>query len=339
MTRTAVSLLVLLIVLVLFVWRAPDVLLVIFAGVLAAVGLRGGGDWTAERLDLSPGWGLAIFALALVTLTALFAWVATPVLADQFNQLWARLPQALDQLRGVLQDRAWAQWLLDQASSASLFSGGIASTAVTSTFGALGNIVVILFIGGYGAAAPQSYLRGAVALLAPPLRAKGRAMIREAGRALRQWLAAQLVSMAIIGALTGLGLWALGIPLALILAVLAALLTFIPTIGPIIAAVPAVLFGFTFGPTMALWVAALYLIVQTIESYFVTPYVQKEAVSLPPALTISSQLLLGTLFGILGLAAATPLAAMLLRLGRIFYVEQYLDQEPEATRVAAPSSV
>jgi predicted PurR-regulated permease PerM len=120
--------------------------------------------------------------------------------------------------------------------------------------------------------------------------------------------------------------------------VLAALLTFIPNIGPVIAAVPAVLLALTSGLHTAFLVVGLYALVQTIESYFVTPHVQQEAVALPPALTIVVQVLFGVLFGILGLALATPLAAVALRVGQRHYVRDYLEgQERETTpRPAAP---
>src|SRR5690606_44568 len=120
----------------------------------------------------------------------------------------------------------------------------------------------------------------------------------------------QLISMTVVGVLTGAGLWLLGLPLAFILGALAALLAFIPNIGPVLAAVPAVLLALADGPTTVLWVIGIYVGVQAVESYLITPVVQQESVSLPPALTISFQLLMGVLYGILGLALATPLAAL-----------------------------
>jgi len=211
-------------------------------------------------------------------------------------------------------------------------SGREATSAFSTTFGLLGNAVVIVFIGLYGASNPDIYVRGFVAMLAPSLRPAATDMLREAGRALRGWLLAQLVSMSVVGILTGLGLWALGVPLALVLAVLAALLTFVPNIGPVLAAIPAVLLGLSDGLANALWIAGLYLAVQVVESYVVTPRIQEETVSLPPALTISMQLLFGVLFGTLGLALATPLAAVLLRVSSRFYVSGYLDCETTAER-------
>lgn len=316
----------------LVLWTAPDILLVVFAGILAAVFLRGGGDWIAGRLNVRGGIGLAIFAVALAVAILVFFAIAGAALAAQVQEFWDKLPGAVATARGYVDGHPWVARTIDSLDPSSLApSGESATAAFSSTLGAFGNLVVVAFIGLYGAVSPGTYVRGATALVAPSQRPAFRSMIDEAGVALRGWLRAQFVSMAVVGVLTGLGLWALGVPLAPLLAVLAALLTFIPNIGPVLAALPAVLLGLSGGPATALWVIGLYVAVQTVESYLITPQVQQESVSLPPALTISAQLLFGVLFGILGLALATPLAAVALRLGKIFYVEAYLDGEAKVT--------
>jgi predicted PurR-regulated permease PerM len=211
-----------------------------------------------------------------------------------------------------------------------------AATAVTSTFGALGNFVIMLFIGIYGALDPVTYRRGLLALLAPSLRSRADAMISRSGQTLRNWLSAQFLSMSVVGVLTFAGLWLIGLPLAAALALISALLTFIPNIGPLIAAVPALLLAFASGGKMVLLVIGVYVVVQAIETYLVTPLIQQEKVSLPPALVIGAQLLMGVLFGILGLALATPLAALTLTLASGLYVHDYLEREARGDPATRP---
>jgi predicted PurR-regulated permease PerM len=327
-SRPTVSILALCVVLLLVLWFAADVVLVVFAGILMAVFLRGSGEWVAARLGIRKGYGVALFCVALTLAALLFFGLAGAALASQVQELWDQLPRALATARSYVADHAWMGKLLDTVDPAKLApSGDGASSALSTTFGALGNAVIIAFIGLYGAANPGVYVRGLVALLAPSLRPKARSMLTESAIALRGWLRAQFVSMLVVGVLTLLGLWALGTPLAPILAVLAAVLTFIPNIGPVLAALPAVLLGLSGGLDQALLVLALYAAVQAVESYLITPRVQEEAVSLPPALTISAQFLFGLVFGVLGLALATPFAAVMLRLGQKFYVEDYLDRQ------------
>ncbi|RFC65280.1 AI-2E family transporter [Fulvimarina endophytica] len=331
MNRRRLSLLVLGAAFLLVLWFAADVALAVFAGILFAVFLRGCGNRLASWLNIRNGLGLALFCVFLALALTAFLGIAGAALAQQMSQLVDRLPAATESVRDYVQSHGWARSVIDNVDFQNLLpSGSRATTFFSSSLGAFGNLIVVTFVGIYGAAAPQTYLRGFTALFAPSLRPKVRAILTEAGIALRGWLKAQFVSMAVVGLLTGLGLFVLGVPLAPILAVLAAILTFIPNIGPVLAAIPAVLLGLSDGLSTALWIVGLYVVVQTVESYLVTPRVQEETVSLPPALTISVQLLFGVVFGILGLAMATPLAAAGLRVGQLFYVKGYLDEEKQA---------
>lgn len=330
MTRRQVSLAVLAVLILTLVLVAPDVLLIIFAGLLFAVFLNAGGSFFARHSGLGTGLGVAAFGLTIIVVfAALFTWFA-PSIARQFEELVAQVPTAFAEVEERIRDLPWGDRLLSRASPAGLFSSEgtqAATIAVSSTFGALGNFVIIVFIGIYGAVAPETYRHGIVELLAPSLRPRARVVLRHVAHTLRDWLTAQLMAMTIVGLLTGLGLWFAGIPLAFLLGLIAALLAFIPNIGPIIAAAPAVLLAIPEGASMVLLVVAIYLGVQTLESYIITPLIQQEKVSLPPALIISMQLLLGVLFGLLGLALATPLAAAGLALTREVYVRNYLDRE------------
>jgi predicted PurR-regulated permease PerM len=329
--RRAMSLIVLFAVLALLIVVAPDFLLVIFAGLLFGVFFGGGGGWLARRVGIGRRWGIGLFVL-LIILALLGAFLAfAPAAAEQFDRLVQEIPAASDELRARLEQYAWGEALLRRITPRALMSNageGMATTAVATTFGALGNFVIMLFIGLYVALDPQTYNRGLVSVLAPSVRDEGNEVLRKATDTLRNWLVAQLMAMAVVGSLTWLGLWLIGIPLAPILGLIAALFAFIPNIGPIIAAVPAVLLSCSQGPTTALLVVGVYVAVQTLESYAITPLIQQERVSLPPALIISMQLLMGVLFGILGLALATPMAALGLTLVRETYVERYLAKEP-----------
>jgi predicted PurR-regulated permease PerM len=133
--------------------------------------------------------------------------------------------------------------------------------------------------------------------------------------------------MLIVGVLLGLGLFLIGSPLALTLALLAGLLNFVPYIGALAGAIPAILVALANSPSLAMWVAVLFISVQLLEGNVIAPWIQKRTISLPPALTILSQTVLGTLFGLIGLIVATPLIAVLLVATRMVYVEGFLERE------------
>ena len=166
---------------------------------------------------------------------------------------------------------------------------------------------------------------------------RGRAQetLSAVGVALRRWVIGRLVAMLMIGALTACGLWLIGVPLALTLGLLAGLLNLIPYIGPLAAFVPDGLMALLQGGVAVVWVLALYVVVQTAESYLVTPLVQQRAVRLPPALTITAQVVLGLVLGGAGLLFATPLTAAMLVVVQLLYVADVL-HEDAGVRGAAP---
>jgi predicted PurR-regulated permease PerM len=136
----------------------------------------------------------------------------------------------------------------------------------------------------------------------------------------------QLVTMASVGILIGIGLTFLGVPLAGTLGLIAAVLSFIPSLGPLISVIPAIMLGLTISPSMGLWVCLLYLGVQILEANVITPLVQRKAISLPPAFVLGSELLMGLLLGGAGLAFATPLVAVVLVLVNMLYIQDVLGE-------------
>lgn len=136
--------------------------------------------------------------------------------------------------------------------------------------------------------------------------------------------------MLLIGVLTTGGLALLGVPAALALGVLAGVLTLVPNLGPTLSVVPAALLALTVSPTTVLWVLGLYAAAQALESYVVSPLVQRRAAAVPPALLLTAQLALGVPFGAFGLLLATPLVAVAIVATRMLYIEDRLERDAAA---------
>jgi predicted PurR-regulated permease PerM len=147
----------------------------------------------------------------------------------------------------------------------------------------------------------------------------------ELGNTLQLWFLGQFADMAVVTVLTGAGLSVLGVPLSLTLALIAGLFNFVPYIGALAGAVPALAVAVGQSPQTAIYVAILFAVVQTLEGNIIGPLIQKRTVDLPPALTIMSQTVLGTLFGVMGLILATPLTAAAMTAVRMVYVETVLE--------------
>jgi predicted PurR-regulated permease PerM len=321
----AVSLLVLYLFVVL-----SRVLLVVFAGVLMAVGLGGGADILRRRTPLGRPGGLAVvITLVVVALFVLSGMIGAP-LTGQINDLVTQLPDAVGALRNRLTEQEWLDRLFvepgameDLMPSPKEVMGGVTS-AFSRTLGAVANIFVILFIGIYGAADPTAYVSGVVHLTPKRNRERAREVLDALAHALRWWLVGRLTMMSVVGVLTTLGLWIAGIPNPLALGLLAALLSFVPYVGPILSFVPAVLVALMVSLTKVLYVVIVFGFVQTLESYVVTPLVQQRAVSMPPVILITAQIAVGVLSGAIGVLLAAPLAVVVIVLLQMLYVEDVL---------------
>jgi predicted PurR-regulated permease PerM len=198
---------------------------------------------------------------------------------------------------------------------------------VGTTFAAFGSFVVVLFLGIFLAWQPSAYKSGFVRLFPERRRKRIREVLNAVGYMLQRWLVGQMILMTIVGVLTWIGLHLLGVPFALPLALFAGFAEFVPYIGPIVGGVPAVLVALAEGPELAVWVAGLYVAIQSVESYLLTPLIQQRAVYLPPALLLFSQVILGVTAGPLGVIVATPLAAAGMVAVRKLYVEDVLGDD------------
>ena len=313
-------------------WLLADVWLLVFAASLVAVALRGVADQLGALLRVSKGWSLAMVVAGLVSLVTALLWWRGPVALDEIVTLQDQLKQRIATLRQAVQATPWARAAFGHfGSTLSGSADGIVSTmagAVTSTLGALGSLIVIVFTALYLAASPRLYMDGALRLLPPSMRGRARDVLQAIADTLRRWFAGQFVDMVLVAGLTWAGLAMLDVPLAPTLAAIAGLCNFVPFVGALAGAAPAVLIALGQGKGEALWVAGLFLVIQMLEGNVIAPIVQRRAVQLPPALTIVSQALLGALFGIMGVILATPLMAATIVVVRMVYIEGVI--EPKA---------
>lgn len=317
-----------LLALALLLWSATEVVLLVFAGVLVAIFLRSLSEGLHRLTGMRESFSLAIVAVGLVAIALGTAWLVAPSIGRQVDQLAEQLPRSFTRLTEHVQQYRWGKWLMDHGSDAGQGGNPLrqAATALTMVIGVGANLIVVGFLGLYFAAQPRMYLEGLLYLVPAARRDRIHQVFDEIGYELRWWLLGQVFAMILIGTLTTIGLWLLGIPLALILGLIAGLLNFIPNFGPWIAAVPGLLIAFSDSPTKGVYVIGVYAGVQLLESYCITPMVQQRTVDLPPAATIGSQVLMGLLLGVLGLAMATPLLVVVLVVVKMLYIEDALGE-------------
>lgn len=331
-TLIVIGLATLVVAVALLLWNAVDIFLLAFAGVLLATFLNTPARFVSDRTAVPHGLALAGVLLLLLLLVVGTGFLAGPSIGEQATQLFERLPASVEELRDGVEGLPGGAWVLERMPSgddATLAGSGLVSsiTGTASMFwDGLAKLLFVFFLGLYLAASPRTYRNGLATLIPPARRERGLEILNRIGRVLQGWILGQLVSMVLVGSLTFLGLSLLGIPLALILGIIAGSLEFVPIVGPFLAFVPAALLAFTQGPTAALWVVVLYVVIQQIEGQIIVPLVQKRAIDLPPALTIGAVFVGGAAFGPVGLLVATPLAAVLLVLVEMIYRHDLLGE-------------
>lgn len=310
---------------VLWILKATfSVLLLVFAGILLANLLQGLAGLARKHLKTSNKWSIAISILFTLMATAGLLWLIGAKIQDQASELIDTIPATIDAAQHQLEQSRFGQFIINKITSDSTISKleAFGGQFFTSTFGILGDIYVVLFIGLFLAISPKIYIDGIIKLIPEKGQSKAEKVIFNLGSQLKNWLKGKLFSMLVVGILTAIGLATLGIKLWLVLALIAGLISFIPNFGPIIALIPAVLIALLDSPQTAVYVIILYIVVQFLESNFITPLVQQKMISLPPAMILTVQLLMGTLTGGWGLVLATPIAVVVLVLVQDLYLDK-----------------
>ncbi|GAA4336356.1 AI-2E family transporter [Mucilaginibacter gynuensis] len=302
---------------------AFNVLLMVLAGSLIAVFFHGLGDAIQRRTFMRRSICMIISVVGTFAIVGFLFWFMGNKIQAQVAALSDDFPRIVSKAQGQLQQTELGAKVLKSVSkydTTSLMT--TAQSFFSTSFGVLGDLYIILFLGIFFTVSPSMYKDGIIKLIPPSGKHDAKVVIDRISLVLKGWLKGMMLAMLLIAILTVSGLTALSIPMALTLALMAGLLNFIPNFGPLIAMVPAVLLGFTISPNMAITIAAMYILIQILESNIITPMVQKRMIDLPPALTIISQVLMGTLSGVLGILLATPMLAIIIVLVDELYVKK-----------------
>lgn len=314
---------------ILLAWYLVQVLLLVFLGMLFAILLRAIANVISRYSRIPVSISLSITLFMVLGAAGLFSYVFAPTFADQINSLTDQMPHSVEELKkqllalpvpdtivSALSQLEWSR--IGQAA----FKKGLSMLSLS--FDLIGALFIVVFSTIYFAFNPETYIRGLMAVVPREKQDSARVIIERVGSVLRWWLIGQFVAMAFVGILTAVGLSIIGVAPALALGVLAGLLDFLPYIGPVLAFSLIVLVAFEQGSSTVISALILYLIIQNLESHIIVPLVQREAVSLPPVLTLTAQIMMGTLVGLLGFLVATPFVAVILVLIDAIYVQGLL---------------
>ena len=294
------------------VWLAQPLLLIMGGLVLAAM-FDGGARLLGRVLPIPRGIRLTIVVLAVFGFMYWTFVFTGSELAAQAASLQAIVETQIETIGNRIAAAGFNISAEDVKSFGTqiLNSVGRVTAAVSSVVGTVTNMAMMLVLAIFIAAEPRMYERGVAWMLPLAEREHFYVTAAKMGNVLRRLMAGRLLGMAV----EGFGTWILlslgGVPMAALLGVLTGLLAFLPNIGAIVSGALIILVGFSAGVDVGLYAIFVYFVVQMVDGYLIVPMVAKRAVDLAPALVLGAQILFGALFGILGLALADPIIAMI----------------------------
>ncbi len=298
-----------------FLYLIKDILMIVFVAVVIAAALSGPVGWL-QRHKVPRLLGVIFIYLSLFLILGIIVSLVFPTLSEQIKLLAENFPALMEKL-GLSFQGVWQgadahinlQSFLNSISQRLSQASSSVFAVMVSFFGGVFSAIIILVISFYLTMQERGVRSFLLSLVSEEHRHYTSDLIDRIQIKIGGWLRGQLLLMFIIGLLTYIGLYFLGVKYALTLALLAGLLEIVPYVGPIIAAIPAVILGFFQSPLLALLVILLYVVIQQLENYIIVPQVMKKTVGLNAIVIIVVMLIGAKLAGVIGLILSVPFAA------------------------------
>ena len=314
-------------------WISATTIFLLFAGILFGVFLNALSDLMGRVIGGPYLLRLALICVLLAAMVSGVVVLGGATIAEQASLLAKTIASQLHTIKEFLGqhgvDTSFLDTVIAPTSTEAAprvkppeFPGGVGTIAsgtsavlgqtarfLLGLFSAVGNIFIIVFLGLLLALQPGVYRNGLLSFVPKRQAASATRLFDDLGETLRRWLLGQITTMSVIFVVDWTGLTIIGIPGALVLGFQAGLFTFVPTVGPFAAGTVIVLASLGSGWTAVVSAFGLCVVVQFLEGNILTPLIQRHAINIPPATLFASQIFLGVLFGLWGLALALPLMA------------------------------
>jgi predicted PurR-regulated permease PerM len=319
-----------------FAYRTTGAILAFLLTVLLSIILSAPVNYLARR-GLPRTWGVLAVLAAIIGVLWLLGLALVPAVETQSRQFAEAFPTLLDEAL-ALADRLKSFFGLGPQIGVNPQSlSGIGREALTgstvSTAAGVGltaaNVIslgVVVFISTiYLVIRPEPWVEGFVSLFPAGWRQRTREVLQAMYQTVQRWFLGQLTAMTFIAVFWAISLSVIGVPFALLLGIFSGLISFIPYLGALISIVIPVVLALISDPFMVIWVILAFIVIQQIEGNLLQPIVMSRAVDLHPALVVFAILVMGTLFGLIGVFLAVPLVAALQVLVRELWVQK-MDQ-------------
>ena len=284
-----------------------------------------------------PRWiSLGITIISIILISSVLIVIIIPQFTSEFQELINQIPSAASKLWELLintffdfaeiiykdsipnlSDRSLLTKQLSIIPDSSTLASGV-TDSITKLINIVSNVGIgilqLFFIVSVALMItfqPNSYREVAILLVPSFYRRRARNILLTCGNALSSWMVGVVLSSICVAILASIGLYLLGIKLVIANALIAGLLNFIPNVGPTISTIFPLSVALLDTPWKSLAVLGLYIVIQNIESYVITPSIMHKQVKLLPGLTITAQFIFTILFGPIGLLLAIPMAVVI----------------------------
>ena len=317
-------------------WSLKEILILFFASIIIAMALCTITGKIQGFFNIPRWTSLGITLISIMLVSSISLVIIIPQFTSEFQQLINQIPSAVSKLWDLSIDTffdfaeiIYKDNVPDYADRSLLTSklsmipdGGTLANGVTDSITKLINlasnvgigILQFLFIISVGlmiTLQPNSYREVAILLVPSFYRRRARTILLKCGNALSSWMTGVVLSSICVAILASIGLYLLGIKLVIANALIAGVLNVIPNVGPTISTIFPLSVALLDTPWKSLAVLGLYIIIQNIESYIITPSIMQKQVKLLPGLTITAQFIFTIFFGPLGLLLAIPMAVVI----------------------------
>jgi predicted PurR-regulated permease PerM len=321
-----------------FFYEISTIVLVLLIALLFAVVLSGPVNFLARR-----GIPKVLGVLAVLGCFVVALWLASvaviPVIQEQAEQFISDFPALLDEVQALVASLGGTDLrsLLERGEetlSSNVTLSSVLDVGRSITEGvSMGLVAFVVTV--YLVVHPTTLVDGFVSLFPAGRRERVRDVLGKMYQAVQKWFLGQLSAMVIIGVLTTIALYVIGIPYAFFIGALSGILAFIPLVGTFISLIPQVILALAVDPVLVLWVVLSSIAIHQIEAHVIHPVVMSRAVTLHPVVVVSAILIMGTLFHVIGLLLAVPLLAALSVLVRELWIS-HMDQIGTDPRTSTP---
>lgn len=256
---------------------------------------------------------IVLVYVVLVLVVGGIGWLVLPPLVTQGQELVINAPMLVSRSREWLNgiDPESADRITAAVQAAIVRFSDLLVSLPFTLFSSVINVILIFFMSLYWLIATPALCRFTLSLFPFEHRRQANSVMAAMGQSMGGYVRATAINGVVIGVMSYIGLFLIGVEYALVLAVLAGLGELLPVVGPIIAAVPAIVIALVESPHQAMIVAIFFVALQQLESNLLVPLIMRHQADIPPLLSLFALLVGATLGGLLGALVAVPVAGAL----------------------------